>query len=299
MSTFNRGRTFLVWSEEKDIKNTFTWDGRYLVHEMIGPSTYLGMSQDDGAQECPKPLFLSVHNKALGHSYFERPPCTKSKNMSDSAQSRFRLSIPGRTTTFPRRERWMFKGLLSILQGHSFFWASPRGGVPFWMFWEAKKKITTWYFQNFPIASDYCKWPIHLNPCLLLEGVTLWSLTLGSAVSRFLWPCGIVWKHLDTSGLNQRDGREKKRKWQDTGHHQITSASEASKGLKLLKICWTMLNSCNEVRQETGDPAGLCCSGGPWWHLESRVFWVRSFALLTCITVFYHIVSLAASLQWG
>ena len=134
----------------------------------------------------------------------------------------------------------------------------PWGGVPFWMFWEAKKKITTWYFQNFPLASDYCKWPSHLNPCLLLEGVTLWSLTLGSAVSRFLWPCGIVWKHLDTSGLNQRDGREKKRKWQDTGHHQITSASEASKGLKLLKICWTMLNSCNEVRQETGEvPGGI------------------------------------------
>ena len=27
-----------------------------------------------GAQECPKPLFFSVQNRALGHSYFETSP---------------------------------------------------------------------------------------------------------------------------------------------------------------------------------------------------------------------------------
>ena len=44
---------------------------------MIG--TYLGMSQNGGAQECPKPLFFSVQNKALGHSFFETSPFTKSE----------------------------------------------------------------------------------------------------------------------------------------------------------------------------------------------------------------------------
>ena len=252
-----------------------------------------------GPRSAPSPCFLVCITKLWGTPTLRGPHVPNLKTWATQHKAGSVLVSQEERPHFQEGSAECSKGCFPFCRDTLSFELHPGGGVPFWMFWEAKKKITTWYFQNFPIASDYCKWPIHLNPCLLLEGVTLWSLTLGSAVSRFLWPCGIVWKHLDTSGLNQRDGREKKRKWQDTGHHQITSASEASKGLKLLKICWTMLNSCNEVRQETGDPAGLCCSGGPWWHLESRVFWVRSFALLTCITVFYHIVSLAASLQWG
>ena len=71
---------FFVWGFDLEFTDRNKIDLNrllYLLHEMIG--TYLGMSQNGGAQECPKPLLFSVQNKALGHSFFETSPFTKSE----------------------------------------------------------------------------------------------------------------------------------------------------------------------------------------------------------------------------